>query len=289
MLVLHVVLAETYQTLSSSAHAEGLRVAAAGPIMHHLVHEHHLSCFLWLAAQLALTTLCKTQKTHTHALYHQDLTNRSASCKYHLPTFLYSLTIWVLVRQPGVLDVFVVFVAPLDTLLSTEVLVRASALLRVAHLVVKSGTGAVSAPVGRPDTWQKQQKWCLTRQSWYFQRSKGNKILPRSKYWSKIDNNLLSTVRFCSMYYKLITSGSLFLNVILVCHFLRLFFFQQRATRPPTQLCATLHGRVVCCRWTKWIYDFFYTGQNKLFLKCNSSTTMRCTKENGGAALSRTN
>lgn len=63
----------------------------------------------------------------------------------------YSLTIWVLVRQPGVLDVFVVFVAPLDALLRAEVLVRASALLCVAHLVVESGAGAVSTAVGRPE------------------------------------------------------------------------------------------------------------------------------------------
>lgn len=63
---------------------------------------------------------------------------------------LCKLTIWVLIRQPGVLDVVVVFVAPLDALLSTEVLVRAGTLLRVAHLVVKSRARAISTAVGRP-------------------------------------------------------------------------------------------------------------------------------------------
>lgn len=56
---------QTYQTLSSSAHAEGVGVAAAGPIMHHLIHEHHLPCFLWLAAQFTLAGLCKRKHTHT--------------------------------------------------------------------------------------------------------------------------------------------------------------------------------------------------------------------------------
>lgn len=61
------------------------------------------------------------------------------------------LTIWVLVWQPGVLDAVVVFVAPLDALLSSEVLVRAGALLRVAHLVVERGARAVPAIVGGPE------------------------------------------------------------------------------------------------------------------------------------------
>ena len=43
----------------------------------------------------------------------------------------------MLVRQPGVLDVVVVFVAALDALLGPEVLVGARAILRVAHLVVE--------------------------------------------------------------------------------------------------------------------------------------------------------
>ena len=54
------------------------------------------------------------------------------------------------VRQPGVLDVVVVLVAPLDTLLCAEVLVRSGTLLRVTHLVVEGRAGAFSASVRRP-------------------------------------------------------------------------------------------------------------------------------------------
>lgn len=64
-LCLRIALVKTYQTLSSSAHAEGVWVAAPRPVMHHLVHKHHLSCFLWLTAQLTLTGLWKHTPTHT--------------------------------------------------------------------------------------------------------------------------------------------------------------------------------------------------------------------------------
>lgn len=57
----------------------------------------------------------------------------------------------MLVREPGVLDVVVVLVASLDALLSAEVLVRAGALLRVAHLVVERRAGTVAAAVGRAE------------------------------------------------------------------------------------------------------------------------------------------
>lgn len=63
----------------------------------------------------------------------------------------------MLVGKPGMLDVVVVFVAPLDALLSAEVLIRASALLCVAHLVVEGRSGTIPTPVGRPaDRRQKQ-------------------------------------------------------------------------------------------------------------------------------------
>lgn len=65
----------TYQTLSSGAHAEGLWVTAAGPIVHHLVHEHHLSCFLWLTAQLTFTGLWK--HTHTHTAWFMQMYSES--------------------------------------------------------------------------------------------------------------------------------------------------------------------------------------------------------------------
>ena len=48
------------------------------------------------------------------------------------------------------LDVVVVLVAPLDTLLCAEVLVRPGALLRVTHLVVEGRAGAFPASVRRP-------------------------------------------------------------------------------------------------------------------------------------------
>lgn len=67
---------------------------------------------------------------------------------------LYELTIWMLVWQPSVLDVVVVLVAPLDALLSTEVLVGAGTLLRVAHLVVERRAGAITTTVGRPEQEQ---------------------------------------------------------------------------------------------------------------------------------------
>lgn len=63
------------------------------------------------------------------------------------------LTIRVLVGDPGVLDVVVVLVAPLDALLSPEVLIGTGALLRVAHLVVEGRAGTTSTPVGRPERW----------------------------------------------------------------------------------------------------------------------------------------
>lgn len=63
------------------------------------------------------------------------------------------LTIRVLIGDPGVLDVVVVLVAPLNALLSPEVLVGAGALLRVAHLIVEGRAGTTSTPVGRPERW----------------------------------------------------------------------------------------------------------------------------------------
>lgn len=49
------------------------------------------------------------------------------------------------------LDVVVVLVASLDALLRAEVLVRAGALLCVAHLVVERRAGTITAAVGRPE------------------------------------------------------------------------------------------------------------------------------------------
>lgn len=59
----------------------------------------------------------------------------------------------MLIREPGVLDVIVVLVAALDALLSAEVLVRAGALLCVAHLVVEGRAGTITAAVGRSE-WE---------------------------------------------------------------------------------------------------------------------------------------
>lgn len=49
------------------------------------------------------------------------------------------------------LDVVVVLVASLDALLSAEVLIRAGALLCVAHLVVERRAGTITAAVGRSE------------------------------------------------------------------------------------------------------------------------------------------
>lgn len=72
----------------------------------------------------------------------------------------------MLVGDPGVLDVVVVLVAPLDALLSPEVLVGAGALLRVAHLVVEGRAGTTSTPVGRPGRWTRFKKKKLNTDSY---------------------------------------------------------------------------------------------------------------------------
>lgn len=142
---------KTYQTLSTCAHAERVRVAAAGPIVHHLVHEDHLSRLLGLAAQLTLSGLCaekqKEEEKPRWARSLQSLTSVWWCCMGGSS----QLTIWVFIGYPGVLDVVVVLVAPLDALLSPEILIGTGALLCVAHLVVKGRTGTIPTPVGRPE------------------------------------------------------------------------------------------------------------------------------------------
>lgn len=59
----------------------------------------------------------------------------------------------MLIGYPGVFDVVVVLVAPLDALLSPEILKGTGALLCVANLVVEGRAGTISTPVGRPEHW----------------------------------------------------------------------------------------------------------------------------------------
>lgn len=61
----HILWEKTYQTLSPGTHRKWVWIAATGPIMHHLVHKHDLSCFLWLTAQFTLAGLWKNTNTHT--------------------------------------------------------------------------------------------------------------------------------------------------------------------------------------------------------------------------------
>lgn len=68
------------------------------------------------------------------------------------------LTIRVLIGYPGVFDVVVVLVAPLDALLSPEILKGTGALLCVANLVVEGRAGTISTPVGRPEHWTDSER-----------------------------------------------------------------------------------------------------------------------------------
>lgn len=47
-----------YHTLATGTDAVHVPVAAARPVMDHLVHEDHVSCFLRLADQLTLLGIC---------------------------------------------------------------------------------------------------------------------------------------------------------------------------------------------------------------------------------------
>lgn len=49
---------ETHHTLAARTDAVWVAVAAAGPVVDHLVHEDHIPCVLRLADQLTLLRIC---------------------------------------------------------------------------------------------------------------------------------------------------------------------------------------------------------------------------------------
>lgn len=151
---------KTYQALSTCAHAERVRVTATGPIVHHLVHEDHLSRLLWFAAQLTLSGLCaeKNPKTAKNSRSDEPGPQSLTSVWLCFMGGSSQLTIRVLIGYPGVFDVVVVLVAPLDALLSPEILKGTGALLCVANLVVEGRAGTISTPVGRPEHWTDSER-----------------------------------------------------------------------------------------------------------------------------------